>query len=37
MGIKGIGKTIPITTWTGRECARRLRLTDLKTVGTRRR
>jgi len=32
--IKGKGKSIPLQTWTGPEDSRRLRLPDLKTIGT---
>jgi hypothetical protein len=28
------GKAIPIETWTGPECSRRLKLSDFKTIGT---
>jgi hypothetical protein len=28
------GKTIPLQAWTGPESSRRLRLPDLKTIGT---
>jgi hypothetical protein len=31
---KGKGKAIPLQTWTGPEDVRRLRLPDLKTIGT---
>ena len=31
---KGKGKAIPLQAWTGSEGYRRLRLPDLKTVGT---
>jgi len=32
--LKGKVKTIPLQAWTGPEGSRRLRLLDLKTVGT---
>jgi len=31
---KGKGKAIPLQAWTGPEGSRRLRLPDLKTIGT---
>jgi len=31
---KGTGKAIPLQTWIGPEDFRRLRLQDLKTIGT---
>jgi hypothetical protein len=31
---KGKGKAIPVQSWTDPEVSRRLRLPDLKTVGT---
>jgi len=31
---KGKGKAIPLRAWTGPEGTRRLRLPDLKTIGT---
>jgi len=33
---KGKGKAIPLQSWAGPEGSRRLRLPDLKTIGTRR-
>jgi hypothetical protein len=32
--IKIKGKAIPLQTWTGPEVSRKLRLPDLKTIGT---
>jgi hypothetical protein len=34
LDIAGKGKAIPLQAWTGRECSRRLRLPDFKTIGT---
>jgi len=34
---KGKGKAIPLQAWTGAEGSKRLRLSDFKTIGTRRR
>jgi len=33
---KGKGKATPLQAWTGPEASRRLRLSDFKTIGTRR-
>ena len=32
--VKGKGKAIPLQAWTGTKGSRRLRLPDLKTIGT---
>jgi len=32
--LAGKGKAVPLQTWTGPECSRRLRLPDFETIGT---